>query len=65
MDRLVLALVIPLGVIVVVFIIIFGLSRILLGVNDSFIATTIALIASLIVLGVCIFLANRPGGSRA
>ena len=65
MDRLVLALVIPLGVIVVVFIIIFGLSRILLGVNDSFIATTIALIAALIVLGVCIFLANRPGGSRA
>lgn len=65
MERLVLAFAIPVGVSIFVFIIVFGYSRILLGVGDQMLATTIALVGALLILVVCTVLANRPSGSRS
>ena len=64
MERLVLAFAIPVGVSIFVFIIVFGYSRILLGVGDQMLATAIALIGALLILVVCTVLANRPSGNR-
>ena len=65
MNRLVPAFAIPVGVAIVVFLIVFGYSRVLLALAtvDTMLSTTAAMLAALVVLGVCALLANRPGGS--
>ena len=65
MNRLVPAFVIPVGVTIVVILIVFGYSRVLLALVrvDAIWSTTAAIVAALVILGVCAFLANRPGGS--
>ncbi len=65
MNRLVPAFVIPVGVVIVVFLIVFGYSRVLLALVrvDAVWSTTAAILGALVILGVCAFLANRPGGS--
>ena len=65
MNRLVPAFAIPVGVAIVVFLIVFGYSRVLLALVtvDAVWSTTAAIAAALVILGVCTFLANRPGGS--
>lgn len=59
MNRLGLAFAFPVGVMIVVFVIIFGLSRILLVVDDQAIATGIALGVALAILVVSFILAGR------
>ncbi len=62
LERLKLAFLIPIGVAIFIFIVVFAYSRILLGVGDQMLATTIATIGGLAILAVCTYLANRPGG---
>ena len=65
MERIALGFAIPVGVIIVVFIIIFGFSRLLLVFNDQAIATAIALFAAVIILGGAFALSMMPGSSGA
>ena len=59
------AFAIPVGVTIVVFLIVFGYSRVLLALAavSAVWSTTAAILAALVILGVCTFLANRPGGN--
>ena len=63
MERIAWGFAIPIGVIIVVFVIIFGFSRLLLVFNDQAIATAIALFGALIILGGAFALSMRPPGS--
>jgi plastocyanin len=59
-ENLLLPIAIPLGILVVLALVLFGFSRVLLSIHSSHAATSIALIVAATILGVATFLAGRP-----
>lgn len=64
MERLILPIVVPVGVIVVTILLIVGIGTLLLTVGEL-LAVPVALALALGILAFASFLASRPGGPRS